>query len=56
MILDSMVARTSETRGNQGRIKSSVVTVASELKAEDMVLKEGRESQVQKGKPNKGPY
>lgn len=40
-----MVARASENRGNQGRTRSSIVTVASELKAEDMVLKGGRERQ-----------
>lgn len=41
-----MVARTSENSGNQGRIRSSIVTVANELKAEDMVLKGERERQV----------
>lgn len=52
-----MVARASENRGNQGRTRSSIVTVASELKAEEMVLKGGRERQVHREKQtNKGGY
>lgn len=50
-----MVARTSENSGNQGRIRSSIVTVASELKAEDMVLKGERGCAV-RCKTNKGLY
>lgn len=38
-----MMARPSDNWGYQGRIRSSIVTVANELKAEDMVLKGGRE-------------
>lgn len=33
-----MMARVSVNPGNQGWIRSSIVTVASELNAEDMVL------------------
>lgn len=36
---DNMVARASDTSGNQGRMRSSIVTVARELNADDMVLK-----------------
>lgn len=38
-----MMARVSVKCGNQGWIRSSIVTVASELNAEDMVLKGRKE-------------
>ena len=47
--LESSVARDSDSPGKCGRTRSSIVTVASELKAEEMVLGGGRGSGAARG-------